>query len=278
MSDTPAIPVIEAGGARIPQIGLGTWKVHGEALAGSIEAAVASGYRHFDTAAFYDNEPEVGAALRASALPRDDYFLTTKVWYTEARADDLRRAAEASVERLGIGAVDLLLLHWPSPEVPLEETIEALCAARRDGLTRHIGVSNFPPSLLERALKATSEPIVANQCECHPQFGQAALKKFCADRDVAFVAYTPIGSGKLLDAPVITDIARTLDRTPAQVILRWHLQRGNIAIPRSSNPERVAQNIAVTDFALSDADMAQIDAMESPEGRMISPSWVQTWK
>ncbi|MFD2174747.1 aldo/keto reductase [Rhodobacter lacus] len=278
MSSNQSVPVITAGGAAIPQIGLGTWHLHGEVVDGAVATAVAAGYRHFDTAAYYDNETDVGHALRATGLARDSYFLTTKVWYTELGRDALRKAAEASVERLGLGAVDLLLLHWPNPEIPLAETMKALCAAKRDGLAKHIGVSNFPISLLKQALALTSEPIVANQCECHPRLNQKPLKNFCDDNDIAFVAYSPIGSGKLTEHPVLSGIAATHGKTSAQVMLRWHLQRGNIAIPRSSKPERVCENIAVTDFALSAEEMGAIDEMNAPDGRMISPSWVKSWE
>lgn len=276
MSSTD-IPVIEAQDAHIPQIGLGTWQLDGDVLAQAIETAAASGYRHFDTAPRYGNEAGVGAGLRATGLPRESYFLTTKVWHTELKADALRRSAETSVETLGLGPVDLLLVHWPNPEVPLAETIGALCQAKRDGLTRHIGVSNFPARLLGEALALADEPIVANQCECHPRFAQRPLKTYCEERGVAFVAYAPIGSGNLIADPEIGAIAARLGRSPAQVMLRWHIQRGDVAIPRSGNPDRIAQNIAVTDFVLSPQDMAALEAMDRADGRQFNPDWVRNW-
>lgn len=174
-----------------------------------METAVAAGYRHFDTAAQYENETELGRALRASNLKRDDYFLTTKIWYTEATKDAFRKATEESLERLDVGPVDLLLFHWPLTEMPLEETVAALCAARKDGLARHIRVSNFPIRLLERAIALADAPITVNQCECHPYFPQDGLRAFCKEKGVAFMAHSPIGSGKLGEDPVLQALART---------------------------------------------------------------------
>lgn len=273
----PTVPTLTAGGAAIPQIGLGTWQVHGEVLHNAVAAAAKAGYRHFDTATRYENEADLGSALRATPLQRDDYFLTSKVWFTEACSDDLIRSAEKSVETLGVGPLNLLLLHWPANDVPLSETIAALCKAKQEGLTKHIGVSNFSARRLGEALALTAEPIVANQCECHPYLPQFDLRRYCAAQGVAFVAYSPIGSGQQSADPTLSAIAQAHGKSAAQVILRWHLQSGNIAIPRSSNPERVAQNIAVTDFALSTDDMARIDSLGRADGRMISPSWVQNW-
>lgn len=272
------VPSVDASGARIPQIGLGTWQLGGDVLDRAVAAAAEAGYRHFDTAPRYENEAEVGRAIRATGLARDDIFVTTKVWYTDLAAAAFRASAEASVERLGLGPVDLLLVHWPNPDVPLEETIGALCEARRAGLTRHVGVANFPVSLLERTLALADEPIVANQCEYHPRLDQSKLIGFCRARGIAFVSYAPIGSGRLLDDPTIGAIAGRLGRTPAQIVLRWHLQQGLVAIPRSSNPARVAENIAIGDFALDDADMAALSALAVPDGRVFDPPRVKSWE
>ncbi len=271
------LPPVTAHGARIPPIGLGTWQLAGDVLAASVQAAVDAGYRHFDTAPRYENEAEVGAALRGSGLARGEYFLTTKVWHTELTADALRRSAERSVDSLGLGPVDLLLVHWPNPAVPLEETIGALCRARRDGLAYHIGVSNFSARRLDRAVALADEPLAANQCEYHPRLDQSALIAACRRHGMAFVGYAPLGSGNLLDDPALAAIAARHGRTPAQVVLRWHLQQGTAAIPRSANPGRVAQNIALADFALDAADMAAISGLARPDGRVFSPGWVETW-
>jgi diketogulonate reductase-like aldo/keto reductase len=270
--------VIAAGGAEIPQIGLGTWQLRGEVLERAIAAAAEAGYRHFDTAPRYENESEVGHALRATGLARDAYFLTTKVWYTELSAAALRASAEASLDRLGLGPVDLLLVHWPNPEVPLEETIGALCEAHRAGLARHVGVSNFPAALLERAIALADVPLVADQCEYHPRLDQTPLLDCCRRNGVAFVAYAPIGSGRLIADPSIRAIAERHHRSPAQIVLRWHLEQGVVAIPRSSDPTRIAENIAITDFTLTPAERAAIASLAVPDGRIFSPAWVRGWE
>ncbi|MCB1341044.1 MAG: aldo/keto reductase, partial [Pseudooceanicola sp.] len=244
----------------------------------AVDAAVAAGYRHFDTAPRYENEAGVGAALRGTGLARDGYFLTTKVWHTELRADAFRASAERSVEALGVGPVDLLLIHWPNPEVPLAETLGALVQARRDGLTRHIGVSNFPARLLDEAVAIADAPLVANQCEYHPRLDQSRVIEACRRHGIALVAYAPIGSGRLLEDPVIAAIAAGHGKSPAQVMLRWHLQQGNVAIPRSSNPSRVAQNIAITDFTLTADEMARLSALAVPDGRIFNPAHVRSWE
>ncbi|RDK02802.1 aldo/keto reductase [Paraburkholderia lacunae] len=272
------VPAIDANGARIPRMGLGTWRsTHDEGVC-AVRAALEAGYRHIDTAARYENEQAVGQALAASALPRDEVFVTTKVWHTELRANDFRRAAQASVARLGLDHVDLLLVHWPNPEVPLEETIGALCDAQRSGLTRHIGVSNFPVALLERAVALASVPLVANQCEYHPYLDQTRLLAACSRHGMALISHSPLGSGKLLADPVIADIAQRHERKPAQIILRWLMQQpGVAAIPKSSNPVRIGENLAVFDFELDALSMARISALARADGRVSKPAWHPEW-
>ncbi len=271
------IPTIHANGAAIPQTGLGTWELHGDVLDAAVMAAAEAGYRHFDTAPRYENEADLGAALRRTGLARDDYFLTTKVWWTELSGPALRASAEASLKRLGLDHVDLLLIHWPNPDIPLAETVEALCDVAARGLTRHIGVANFPIALMNQAIALADRPLVANQCEYHPRLDQSALIAACRAAGLAFVSYAPIGSGRLPAVPEIAAIAAAHGKTPAQVMLRWHLQQGVAAIPRSSNPGRVRENIAITDFTLSDAEMAQLHALARPDGRLFNPDWVRGW-
>ncbi|MEX3763857.1 aldo/keto reductase [Paraburkholderia phenoliruptrix] len=272
-----ALPVVEAHGARIPRIGLGTWRSTHEGVQ-AVRAALAAGYRHIDTAARYENEEAVGQALAASGVPRDEVFVTTKVWHTELRAADFRRAAQASVARLGLDHVDLLLVHWPNPEVPLEETIGALCDAQQRGLTRHIGVSNFPVALLDRAVALASVPLVANQCEYHPYLDQTKVLAACRRHGMALIAHTPLGSGKLLADPVIAEIAREHGRKPAQIILRWLIQQpGVAAVPKSSNPVRIAENLAVFDFQLDAGEMARIGALARADGRVSQAAWHPEW-
>jgi diketogulonate reductase-like aldo/keto reductase len=273
-----ALPVIEANGARIPRIGLGTWRSTHEEGVCAVCAALEAGYRHIDTAARYENEHAVGQALAMSGLPRDEVFVTTKVWHTELRAADFRRAAEASVARLGLDHVDLLLVHWPNPEVPLEETIGALCEAQRSGLTRHIGVSNFPVALLDRAVALASVPLAANQCEYHPYLDQTQVLDACRRHGIALIAHTPLGSGSLLADPVIAQVAREHGRKPAQIILRWLMQQpGVAAIPKSSNPARIGENLAVFDFELDASAMSRISALAHTDGRVSKAAWHPVW-
>lgn len=276
---TPApLQVVKANGACIPKMGLGTWQsTHDEGVR-AVRAALDAGYRHIDTAARYANEQAVGQALAACGVPRDEVFVTTKVWHTELRAPDFRRAAEASVARLGLDHVDLLLVHWPNPEVPLEETIGALCDAQRRGLTRHIGVSNFPVALLDRAVALSPLPLVANQCEYHPYLDQTKLLAACSRHGMALISHSPLGSGKLLADPVIAEIAAQHDKKPAQIILRWLIQQpGVAAIPKSSNPARIGENLAVFEFELDAASMARIGALARADGRVSKPVWHPEW-
>lgn len=280
LSSTPVLSpdVLHANGATIPKLGLGTWQsTHDEGVR-AVRAALDAGYRHIDTAARYENEQAVGQALAHCGVPRDDVFVTTKVWHTELRAADFRRAAEASVARLGLDHVDLLLVHWPNPEVPLAETIGALCDAQRSGLTRHIGVSNFPVALLDQAAALSSVPLVANQCEYHPYLDQRKVLAACARLGMALISHSPLGSGKLLADPVIGEIARLHERQPAQIILRWLMQQpGVAAIPKSSNPVRIAGNAAIADFTLDGGEMAKISALARPDGRVSKPAWHPEW-
>lgn len=272
-----AIPFIEANGARIPQIGLGTWQLQGAVLAGAVSAAAEAGYRHFDGAPRYENEADLGQALRATGLARDDYFLTTKVWYTELAPKSLIASAKASLARLGMERVDLLLIHWPNPDIPLTDTLGALCDAQDEGLARHIGVSNFPAPMLEEAVRLSRLPLVANQCEYHPRLDQNALIETCRRNGLAFVSYAPLGRGEMLKDETVTSIARAHDRSPAQILLRWHLQQGVVAIPRSGNPGRVRRNLAVTDFELTEEEMDRLSGLAVPDGRGTDPAWAPDW-
>lgn len=272
------IPTLSANGAVIPALGLGTWRLRDEVAVGAVHAALDAGCRHIDTAAVYDNEAAVGEALRSHAVPRAEIFVTTKVWYTDVADGALQRSAEASLKRLGLDRVDLLLIHWPSRDVTLGEQIGALCDARRRGLARHVGLSNFTIPLMEEAVRLASEPLVANQVEHHPLLDQRRLLAACRRLGMAMVSYSPLGKGGLLDEPAITAIAAAHARTPAQVVLRWHLQQpGNGAIPRSSRPERIAENFDVSGFALSAAEMARISGLARPDGRLGNPSWAPDW-
>jgi diketogulonate reductase-like aldo/keto reductase len=270
---------VDANGARIPRIGLGTWQSTEATCELAVLAALQAGYRHIDTAVRYGNDAAVGNALRASGLKRSDYFVTTKVWPDDLQSDDLVRSAAQSVDRLKLDAADLVLIHWPNAQVPLRESIDALCRLRRKGIAKHIGVANFPVGLLRQAVALASEPIVANQCEYHPWLDQTPVLAACIELDVAFVAYSPLGSGKgLLEDPTVVAIAEVHQKTSSQVLLRWCIQQeGVCAVPKSSNPERIAQNIDVFDFSLTPDEMDRLRALRKSTGRLINPPWAPAW-
>lgn len=270
---------VEANGASIPALGLGTWTLKGRDCADLVAHALSVGYRHLDTAAMYDNEEAVGEGLRASGLKREDVFVTTKVWYTDIAPGDLERSATESLTRLGLDHVDLLLIHWPNPAVPVADSIGALNAVRASGLTRHIGVSNFTTGLLAEAIAASEHPLVANQVEYHPRLSQAKVLAACRAAGMAMVSYCPLYRGGALFAePAIVEAARRTGRTPAQIVLRWHVQQASVvAIPRTTRKERLAENAAIFDFSLTEDEMAAISALSSAQSRIcdyaFSPEW-----
>ena len=266
----PAIPKLSARGAEIPAIGFGTSSLGncGEIVANALKA----GYRHIDTAWKYGTERGVGEGMRASGVPRSEVFLTTKVTHEYLRADDFARSVDESLKNLGVDYVDLLLVHWPNPEIPLSEPMPALAKAKRQGLARHIGVANFTIALLDEAIRLCPEPLVNLQAEYHPHLDQTKLLEACRRRGLIFTAYCPLGRGRLLRDPVLADIAARKGRPLAQIALRWLVQQGNIIpIPRSSNPERMGENLAVFDFALTDEEMKRISALKRPDGRIADP-------
>ena len=266
----PKIPKLSAHGAEIPAIGFGTSSLGdcGEIVA----TALKLGYRHIDTAWKYGTERGVGAGIRASGVPRGEIFLTTKVSHEYLRRDDFARSVDESLANLGVEFVDLLLVHWPNPEIPLAEPIAALAQAKRAGLARHIGVANFNIALLDQAIRLCPEPLVTLQAEYHAHLDQTKLTQACRERGMIFTAYCPLGRGRLLRDGVLADIAARKGRPLAQIALRWLIQQGNIvAIPRSSNAKRMAENLAVFDFTLSADEMARIAALKRPDGRIANP-------
>ena len=263
----------EVHGARIPKIGMGTFRLDNQLAAERIKEAIDIGYRHIDTAQMYANEQGVGTALKSSRIAREELFVTTKIWPDRFQEGDLQRSVAESLERLQLDAVDLLLLHWPNPNVPLDETIAALNAVVENGWTRHIGLSNFTVPLIREAVALSQRPLVTNQVEYHPRLSQAPVLEELARHDMALTAYCPLGQGRLLDHPAIGEIATGHGKTPAQVILRWHYQQpGVIAIPRSSRAERLRENFSILDFSLTDAEMATLHRLEHPDGRIINPA------
>jgi len=266
----PSIPTLSAHGAEIPAIGFGTSSLGdcGEIVA----TALKVGYRHIDTAWKYGTERGVGEGMRVSGVPRSEIFLTTKVSHEFLRADDFARSVDESLKTLGVDFVDLLLVHWPNPEIPLSEPIPALARAKRQGLTRHIGVANFNIAMLDEAIRLCPEPLVNLQAEYHAHLDQTKLIEACRRRGLIFTAYCPLGRGRLLRDPVLADIAARKGRPLAQIALRWLVQQGNIIpIPRSSNPARMAENLGVFDFALSEEEMKRIAALKRPDSRIADP-------
>jgi 2,5-diketo-D-gluconate reductase B len=268
---------VEANGAKIPAIGLGTWELRGRACARLVEQALKLGYRHIDTAQVYENEREVGEGLRASGISRDEVFVTTKVWTTHFAPNDLERSVKESLTRLHLSEVDLLLLHWPNPRVPLQETLGALARVRQLGMSRHIGVSNFTVALIDEAVAACPEPLVCDQVEYHPYLDQTKVMDGCARHGMAVVAYSPIAKGRIKNDQTLAGVGRAYGKTAAQVCLRWLMQQNVSAIPRTSKIERLSENIDIFDFALSADEMALISQMGSPSGRLTDFGFAPKW-
>jgi 2,5-diketo-D-gluconate reductase B len=268
---------VEASGARIPLIGLGTWDLRGRTCAKMVDEAMRLGYRHIDTAAMYGNEEAVGEGLRASGVPRDDVFITTKVWSSDLRARDFERSARESIKKLKLPSVDLLLIHWPNPSIPLKETIGALCKMKRDGVARHVGVSNFTVALVEKAVGCATEPLVNNQIECHPYLDQAKVIAASRKRGLSVTAYSPIARGRVKGDAVLARIGKAHGKTAAQVCLRYLVQHGVIVIPRTSRSERLKENFEISDFKLSAAEMKEVAGLAHPGGRIVewggTPDW-----
>jgi 2,5-diketo-D-gluconate reductase B len=274
-----SVPVVEAHGARIPLVGLGTWDLRGRVCARVVEQALRLGYRHVDTAEMYDNEREVGEGLHASGVKRAEIFVTTKIWPDHFAPRDLARAARDCLVRLRLSEVDLLLLHWPNPQIPLAETLGALSKVRRDGLARNIGVSNFTVALIEQATKLNGEPLLCDQVECHPYLDQTKVIAACRRHGMAVVAYSPIARGNARSDEALKRIGGVHKKTAAQVCLRFLVQQNIVVIPRTSKMQRLEENTAIFDFTLDAGEMAEIAALARHDGRVVDwafsgkPEW-----
>jgi diketogulonate reductase-like aldo/keto reductase len=271
------MPFVEANGARIPAIGLGTWELRGRTCARIVEQALKLGYRHIDTAQIYENEREVGEGLRASGVRRHELFVTTKIWTTHFAPNDLERSTKESLAKLRLSEVDLLLLHWPNPQVPLAETLGALAHVKKLGMSRHIGVSNFTVALIEEARALCPEPLACDQVEYHPYLDQSKVLEACARHGMAVIAYSPVAKGRIKNDQRLAQIGQAYGKTAAQVCLRWLVQQNVAAIPRTSKIERLSENIAIFDFELSDDEMRQIFEMASPKGRLTDYGFAPKW-
>ena len=270
MADAPTntVPTIALNnGVQIPQLGFGVYQVPPEETADVVGTALELGYRHIDTAQMYRNEKGVGEAIARSGIPRDEIFVTSKLNNGFHRRDDALRAFDESLSTLGLDQLDLFLIHWPLPGIDVDfvETWKALEEIYRDGRARAIGVSNFKPHHLRRLFSDTGITPAVNQIEVHPYLAQDDVRAFDADHEIVTEAWSPIAQGKVLDDPAIVGIAENLDRTPAQVVLRWHIQRGDVVFPKSVTRERIEQNFALFDFELSTDEMAAISGLDRGE-------------
>lgn len=254
---------------RIPQVGYGVFKVPADDTRRAVLEAFELGYRHIDTAAIYGNEEGVGAAIAESGIPREDLFITTKLWNDRHDGDEPRAALGESLDKLGLDAVDLYLVHWPTPARDnYVHAWERLIDLREQGLTRSIGVSNFLVPHLERIVAETGVSPVVDQIELHPAYQQRDVVEWASARGIRIEAWGPLGQGKydLFSNPAVADAAAAHGKTPAQVVLRWHLDKGNIVFPKSVRRERLAENIDIVDFALTDVEIAAIDAIDPGDG------------
>ncbi|HVK92908.1 MAG TPA: aldo/keto reductase [Mycoplana sp.] len=267
MTETPTITLHD--GNSIPQVGLGVWRTPEDIAAPTVRAALAAGYRHIDTAAAYENEDGVGEGIRTSGVDRKDIFLTTKLWNDQQGFDSTLKAFDESLKRLGTDYVDLYLIHWPAPNRNrFVDTWKAFVRIREEGRARSIGVSNFYPEHIARIVGETGVTPVLNQIELHPDFQQKTARAAHATLEIATESWSPLGQGTLLSNPVIGAVARKHGRTPAQTIIRWHIDNGLIVIPKSVTPSRIEENFRVFDFKLDDEDLAAIGKLDRPDGRI----------
>lgn len=268
---------IDSADLRVPALGFGTWQLTGAACKRAVSEALAIGYRHIDTAQIYDNEAEVGAAIAESGLARERLFLTTKVWMDRMRRGALERSVEDSLKRLRTDYVDLLLIHWPNAEVPLEETLAALSAVREAGRTRAIGVSNFPLSWLRASVEDHGAAVVCDQVEYHPYLSQAPLLDYVRAHGLFLTAYCPLAQGRVADDPVLRRIGEAHGKSASQVALRWLIEQDRVAvIPKAAGAGHARSNFEIFDFELSAQERGEIDGLARGK-RLIDPSWAPEW-
>ena len=267
---------VHVQGERVPALGFGTWQLRGTDCTEAVEDALAIGYRHIDTAQGYDNEEQVGAGIRRSGVGRDEIFLVTKVRPSNFRRKDAQSSTRESLRKLGTDHVDLLLLHWPNPDVPLDETLTALAELQEEGIVRHLGVSNFPPSLVEEANGIAR--IFANQVEYHPYLSQEKLKTQAADLDYTLTAYSPLAQGRVVRDDTLREIGERHGKSAAQVALRWQLQQEKVStIPKAASAEHRRSNFDVFDFELTDDEMNAVYALDR-EDRLIDSAGGPDWE
>jgi 2,5-diketo-D-gluconate reductase B len=267
----------EVHGARIPMIGLGTMTLKEDVCVQTVKTALQVGYRHLDTAAFYGNEKENGDGLRASGIKREDVFICTKVRQGDLMPNDFARVLDQSLANLQLPQVDLLLIHWNNKDIPFKLSIGALCKAKKDGKTKHVGVANFTTAMLEEAWGVTSEPLVCNQIEVHPFINQDKVISASKKRGMAVVAYCPIARGKVPGADALERIGKAHGKSAAQVSLRYLVQMGVCAIPRTATPEHLKANLNVFDFKLTEGEMAELKKLNATNMRVVNPPHAPVW-
>ncbi|HYZ31547.1 MAG TPA: aldo/keto reductase [Crenalkalicoccus sp.] len=273
----PTVPVFDPPLLPMPRLGLGTWPMKGAECQAAVESALALGYRHIDTAEMYGNEAEVGAGLRAAGLPRDQVFVTSKAWWDRPDGASIRRACEASLDRLGLDHLDLYMIHWPSPQLRLEDALRGLARLREDGLARHVGVANFPAGLMRRALEAGLAPLACLQVEHHLFLDQTRLRELVVPRGLALTSYSPVAKGAIAEDATVVRIAAKHGATPAQVALAWLLAMpGVAAIPKSASPERQRENLEALRLRLDAADLEALAALPK-DRRLVSPGFAPDW-
>lgn len=272
------VPLVPAGPARMPALGFGTWQMTGDSCRRAVSDALAIGYRHVDTAQMYENHEAVGRGLADASVDRDEVFLTTKVWWENLRPEQIAETMEQSLKELGTDHVDLTLIHWPNDDVPLEQSLEALAEQREKGRTKHVGVSNFPPSLLAQASERA--PLACDQVEYHPLLSQEGLHSELESRGQALVAYSPLAHGEAVKDPLVREIAEKHDRSPAQVCLRWLVQQDGVAaIPKAGSREHAEENFRIFDFELEEADMGRLHELARTRGRRtVDPDFAPDWE
>ncbi|AZA13039.1 aldo/keto reductase [Corynebacterium choanae] len=270
MTENKQLHVTLSDGTIVPQLGFGTYKMRGDECYKAVRHAIEVGYRHIDTASLYKNEEEVGRAIadaiKAGDVARDELFITTKLWHDSHGRHEAEQAFQVSKEKLGLDYIDLYLIHWPVPHLgKFVETWEGLINLLGFGTVQTIGVSNFYPEAIDELIAKTGHTPTVNQVELHPGFSQAELRDYHRHHNIATTAWSPIVRGSVFDHPTVEKIAEATGRTPAQIVLRWHMQLGNIAIPKSATPERIAENFSIFDFELTDEQMAAITALDSDD-------------
>lgn len=268
---------IDLQGTKMPALGFGTWQLTGETCVKAIGKALEAGYRHIDTAQIYENEAEVGQALLNSGVPRADIFLTTKIWMTNYKKKDVLSSFDTSLKKLKTDYVDLLLIHWPSTDVPLKETLGALSELQQAGSVKHIGVSNFTVDLMRQAVEELETPIACNQVEYHVLLSQKPVLDYARKSGITVTAYSPLARGKLEDNAVVKAIAAKHNKTVGQIALRWLLdQPGVAAIPKAASENHIKQNLKIFDFKLDVEDTAALDALNGST-RLVNPDWAPEW-